>query len=55
MMDDVPARLILAYALIVLMILVAAGIAWWSIYYSDARIEKRKAARRRVARRPNDL
>lgn len=54
MMDDVPTRLIVAYALIALLIVAATGIAWWSVHFSNERIDARKEARRRAARRLNN-
>lgn len=44
-----PTRLIVAYALIALLLVVAAGIAWWKVHHSRERVEERAKARRRAA------
>jgi hypothetical protein len=43
-----PTRLIVAYALIALLVLTTAGIAWWHSYHSRPRTEARQRARRRA-------
>lgn len=53
-MGDLPARLIVAYSLIALLIAAASGIVWWSLYHSHSRTAARERARRRAARLPND-
>jgi len=55
MMADVPMRLVVAYGLIALLILVGAATVWWLIHQSHARVEARRQARRRDAgRQPSD-
>ncbi len=44
-----PTRLIIAYALIALLVLTAAGIAWWKVHHSRERVEERAGVRRRAA------
>jgi hypothetical protein len=47
-------RLVVAYALIALLVLAAAGIAWWNVHHSRPRTEARQRARRRAAQRLRD-
>ena len=42
-----PARLLIAYLLILLLVSGGAGILWWNIYHSRTRTDARERARRR--------
>lgn len=52
-MLDMPTRLVIAYGLIALMVLAAAGLVWWRSRNTQRRRDER--ARRRLAERYRQL
>jgi len=45
-------RLMIAYGLMLLMALAAAGAVWWNVYHSHERTLARRRARQRQSERP---